>query len=73
MFIVLAADVILSLPQVQHTYDIVNKKGEVTTTVVFGEVSTMHLHALVYLPLATPTTQPCRCLITIANVSVETP
>lgn len=24
----------------QHTYDIVNKKGEVTTTVVFGEVST---------------------------------
>ncbi|CAM9684781.1 unnamed protein product [Pylaiella littoralis] len=29
--------------KVQHTYDIVNKKGEVTTTVVFGEVVMFHV------------------------------
>lgn len=31
--------IIVAFEQVRHTYDIVNKKGDVTATVVFGEVS----------------------------------
>lgn len=34
---------IAALPQVRHTYDIVNSKGDVTTTVVFGEVVMFHV------------------------------
>lgn len=62
VFIVLAAvwcfqlaGAILAFPQVKHTYDIVNKNGDITTTVVFGEVSAVHgLHAVVSSPSQHP-------------------
>lgn len=38
----------------RHTHDIVNKNGDITTTVVFGEVSCIGwLHALVSAPRST--------------------
>lgn len=42
-----AGDATLVFGQVKHTHDIVNKNGDVTTTVVLGEVSTLGVHAVV--------------------------
>lgn len=42
-----AGDATLVFGQVKHTHDIVNKNGDVTTTVVLGEVSILGVHAVV--------------------------